>query len=162
MWTATEPFDFDGRWYRLRGAICEPKPVQRPSPPILIGAGGDRSLRIVAEHADIWNCPTRGDVDEFRRLSAILDVHCATIGRDPREIVRSVQFIVTAPGSPAAQPGLPRFADPAATRDLLLDFVDAGASHLVLAPALTDVDRPVRWLADEIVEPVREQLPQQA
>lgn len=54
MWTETDPFDFDGRWYRLRGAICEPKPVQQPGPPVLIGAGGRRSLRIVAEHADIW------------------------------------------------------------------------------------------------------------
>ena len=61
LWTETEPFDFDGRHYQLTGAICEPKPVQRPRPPILIGAGGRRSLRVVARHADIWNCPTRGD-----------------------------------------------------------------------------------------------------
>src|SRR5438128_583740 len=42
MWTETEPFDFDGRYYRLRGTICEPKPVQQPHPPILIGAGGEK------------------------------------------------------------------------------------------------------------------------
>src|SRR6266699_6175253 len=40
LWSEPEPFDFDGRWYQLKGAICEPKPVQRPGPPILIGAAG--------------------------------------------------------------------------------------------------------------------------
>src|ERR1035438_5636700 len=62
LWTEDEPFDFDGRHYRLKGPICEPKPVQRPGPPMLIGASGERTaLRVVAEYADIWNCPTRGD-----------------------------------------------------------------------------------------------------
>ncbi len=96
MWTEDEPFDFDGRYYTLAGAICEPKPVQRPHPPILIGASGERlALRVVAEHADIWNCPTRVGVEEFRHKSAVLDEHCAAIGRDPAEIVRSVQILVS-------------------------------------------------------------------
>jgi alkanesulfonate monooxygenase SsuD/methylene tetrahydromethanopterin reductase-like flavin-dependent oxidoreductase (luciferase family) len=174
LWTEDEPFDFDGRWYQLKGAICEPKPVQHPRPPIMIGAAGERSLRIVAEHADIWNCPTRGDFDEFRRLDAILEAHCADIGRDPGEITRSVQFLVASgpvdatilqagpsvsaagrSGAPVA--GFPNIGDPAATRDLLLQAIDAGVRHLVLAPILSTVDRPARWLADEIVGHVLEQ-----
>ncbi len=155
MWAEDEPFDFDGRWYQLRGAICEPKPVQRPGPPILIGAAGRRSLRIVAEHADIWNCPTRGDAAEFRRLSAMLDEHCAAIGRDPAAIARSIQVIVaTGAAESTSQPGLPGIRDAAATRDLLFEFIDAGVRHIVLAPVVRDIDRPVQWLADEIVEPV--------
>jgi alkanesulfonate monooxygenase SsuD/methylene tetrahydromethanopterin reductase-like flavin-dependent oxidoreductase (luciferase family) len=174
MWTEDEPFDFDGRWYQLKGAICEPKPVQRPRPPIMIGAAGERSLRIVAEHADIWNCPTRGDFAEFRRLDAILDAHCADIGRDPADITRSVQFLVAAgrvdagigqgglatPAqgrSGASVAGFPNIGDPAATRHLLLQAIDAGVRHLVLAPILSTVDRPARWLADEIVGPVLEE-----
>ena len=174
MWTEDEPFDFDGRWYQLKGAVCEPKPVQRPRPPIMIGAAGERSLRIVAEHADIWNCPTRGDLAEFRRLDAVLDAHCADIGRDPAAITRSVQFLVAAGGvdagigqgglatsaqgrSGAPVAGFPNIGDPAATRDLLLEAIDAGVRHLVLAPILSTVDRPARWLADEIVGPVLEQ-----
>jgi alkanesulfonate monooxygenase SsuD/methylene tetrahydromethanopterin reductase-like flavin-dependent oxidoreductase (luciferase family) len=148
MWAEDEPFDFDGRFYKLQGAICEPKPVHRPRPPILIGAGGEKlSLRVVAEHADIWNCPTRGDVEEFRRKSAVLDEHCAAIGRDPSEIRRSVQVLV---GAGQQAQNLPRIVDLAATRDLLLDFIDAGANHLVLAP----IGVPLRRLVDEVVEPV--------
>jgi alkanesulfonate monooxygenase SsuD/methylene tetrahydromethanopterin reductase-like flavin-dependent oxidoreductase (luciferase family) len=148
MWTEDEPFDFDGRYYQLKGAICEPKPVQRPRPPIMIGAAGEKlSLRVVAEHADIWNCPTRGDVDEFRRKSAVLDEHCVAIGRDPSEIRRSVQILV---GAGQQAQNLPRIVDLAATRDLLVDFIGAGANHLVLAP----ISVPLRRLIDEVVEPV--------
>lgn len=159
LWTETEPFDFDGRHYQLTGAICEPKPVQRPRPPILIGAGGRRSLRVVARHADIWNCPTRGDVAMVRDLGRILDDACHEIGRDPTEIQRSVQILVSgAPVASPAQPGLPQFADAKTARGLLLEFIDAGVTHLVLAPVATTTDRPVRWLADEVVEPVRQEL----
>jgi alkanesulfonate monooxygenase SsuD/methylene tetrahydromethanopterin reductase-like flavin-dependent oxidoreductase (luciferase family) len=157
MWTEPEPFDFDGRWYRLRGAICEPKPVQRPHPPILIGAAGERlALRATAEHADIWNCPTRGDAAEFRRKSAVLDEHCAAIGRDPAEITRSVQLIIRPPERPAGAAGgagLPPVSDPTTARNLLLEFIEAGATHLVLAPVPPYPG--LRWLAEEIIEPVR-------
>ncbi len=138
MWTEDKPFDFDGRCYTLKGAVGEPKPMQQPHPPILIGAGGERALRVVAEHADVWNCPT-GDAQEFRRKSQILDEHCATVGRSPGEITRSVQILV--PGD-----------DPAASRAKLLELIDAGVTHLVLAP-LAPL-RPAAWLADEIIEPV--------
>ncbi len=148
MWTEDEPFDFEGRYYQLKGAICEPKPVQRPRPPIMIGAAGEKlSLRVVAEHADIWNCPTRGDVEEFRRKSAVLDEHCAAIGRDPSEIRRSVQILV---GAGQQAQNLPRIVDLVATHDLLVDFIGAGANHLVLAP----IGVPLRRLVDEVVEPV--------
>jgi alkanesulfonate monooxygenase SsuD/methylene tetrahydromethanopterin reductase-like flavin-dependent oxidoreductase (luciferase family) len=160
MWTETEPFDFDGRWYQLKGAICEPKPVQPGGPPIMMGAAGNRSLRVVARHADIWNCPTRGDVATFHDLSRILDDACAEIGRDPGEIQRSVQLLVNASRSsgPAAQAGLPQVADAATTRDLVVEFIDAGVNHVVLAPVASDTDRPVHWLADEIVDPVRQHM----
>ena len=152
MWAETEPFDFDGRCYRLRGAICEPKPIQRPHPPILIGAGGERiALRVVAQHADIWNCPT-SSIDEFRHKSDVLDDHCRAIGRDPSEITRSVQVLVAAEGQPERPAYLPAVRGPAEVRDHLVDLIHAGVSHLVLA-ALPPVP-PVRWLAEEIVEPV--------
>jgi F420-dependent oxidoreductase-like protein len=91
LWTQ-ERSDFDGRHYRLRNAIANPKPVQQPHPPIWIGGSGERkTLRVVAEHADVWNAPG-GEAAEVARLSSVLDAHCADVGRDPDEIRRSVQF----------------------------------------------------------------------
>ena len=145
LWTEDDLFDFGGRYYQLRGAVCEPKPVQRPHPPFVIGAGGERAaLRVVAGHADIWNCPAR-TAGEFRHKSGVLDEHCAAIGRDPAEITRSMQILV-------------RPEDPAAARALLLELIEAGATHLVLAPVPPWPDRPARWLADEVAGPVAAQL----
>ncbi len=152
MWTETEPFDFDGHCYKLRGAICEPKPIQRPGPPILIGAGGERiALRVVAQHANIWNCPT-STIDEFRHKSGVLDEHCRAIGRDPNEITRSIQVLVSANAQEERPAHLPPVRGPAEVRDQLVELIDAGVSHIVLA-ALPPIP-PVRWLAEEIVEPV--------
>jgi len=140
MWTETDRFDFEGTHYRLKGAVCEPKPVQRPHPPIMIGAGGPRALRVVAEHADIWNCPA-WTVDDLRSKSRVLDGHCAAIGRDPGTIVRSVQILL-------------RGDDLAGARQQLLDFVDAGATHLVIAPV--PPAPPLRTIVAEVIEPVRD------
>jgi alkanesulfonate monooxygenase SsuD/methylene tetrahydromethanopterin reductase-like flavin-dependent oxidoreductase (luciferase family) len=152
LWTQDKPFDFDGRCYQLKGAICEPKPVQRPLPPIMIGAGGERTaLRVVAQHADIWASPTR-TAEDFRHKNAVLDEHCAAIGRDPAEITRSAQVFFTAASPPAAGHGnAARFPGPAGARDLIIELIDAGARHIVLAA----IGMPsVQWVADEIIEPV--------
>src|SRR5581483_5879971 len=55
LWTESEPFDFDGEHVQLTGAFCNPKPLQQPLPPIVIAGRTTPVLRIVAEHADIWN-----------------------------------------------------------------------------------------------------------
>ncbi len=75
-----------GRACVLRGAVCEPKPVQRPHPPIMIGGQGDRLLRVVAEHASIWACPryVGGRVPAARRGAAR-----ALRGHRPRQRTRS-------------------------------------------------------------------------
>jgi len=101
-------------------------------PPIMIGAGGERSaLRVVARHADIWASPAF-TAEEFRRKNAVLDEHCAAIGRDPSEITRSARVFFTAHEPPAAGPS--RFPGPAGARELLGELIDAGARHLVLGP----------------------------
>jgi alkanesulfonate monooxygenase SsuD/methylene tetrahydromethanopterin reductase-like flavin-dependent oxidoreductase (luciferase family) len=141
MWTETEPFDYEGRFYRLKGAICEPKPLQKPSPPILIGAAGETlGLRVVAKHADTWLLPA-STAEEFSRKSQILDDHCRAIGRDPDEIVRATQMLVA--GDAAAD-----------ARRLILEFVGAGCTEFVLAPRPPYSSPPAAWLAREVIEPV--------
>jgi alkanesulfonate monooxygenase SsuD/methylene tetrahydromethanopterin reductase-like flavin-dependent oxidoreductase (luciferase family) len=82
LWTKAEPFDFEGTYLHLTGAICNPKPVQHPHPPILIGGRSTATLRVVAEHADLWNIPGDDIADAVSR-STLLDRFCAEIGRDP-------------------------------------------------------------------------------
>jgi F420-dependent oxidoreductase-like protein len=95
---AEERANFEGRHYTLRSAIANPKPVQRPHPPIWIGGRGERkTLRVVAQHADVWNAP-RGDPQEIARLSGVLDRHCDDVGRDPGTIRRSVQAFYAGDG----------------------------------------------------------------
>ena len=87
---ANETTDYDGKHYRLTAARCEPKPVQRPHPPLCIGGGGEkRTLRTVARLAQHWNIPG-GGAEVFKRKRDVLAEHCADVGRDPAEITTSV------------------------------------------------------------------------
>jgi F420-dependent oxidoreductase-like protein len=90
MWTR-ETTTFEGEHYRLKDARMEPKPVQEHLPLVIGGAGERRTLRIVAEHGDIWNM-FYGDVDEFRHKVDVLADHCADVGRDPDDVRRSLTF----------------------------------------------------------------------
>jgi F420-dependent oxidoreductase-like protein len=93
LWTQQRT-SFDGTHYQLSGAIAEPKPAQQPYPPIWIGGSGrQRTLRITARYADVWNA-AGGSPEEVAEASAVLDQRCAEIGRDPAEIRRSVQLRV--------------------------------------------------------------------
>jgi len=90
LWTE-ERTNFDGRYYHMKDAIANPKPIQKPHPPIWIGASGETTLRLVARHADVWNI-AGGDPDKIEGLTATLDEACSSVGRDPSEIRRSIQF----------------------------------------------------------------------
>jgi F420-dependent oxidoreductase-like protein len=90
LWTE-ERTNFDGRYYHFKDAIANPKPVQKPYPPIWVGASGATTLRLVARHADVWNI-AGGDPDKVTELTAMLEEACASVGRDPSEIRRSIQF----------------------------------------------------------------------
>ncbi|MDX6238147.1 MAG: hypothetical protein QOG10_2962 [Kribbellaceae bacterium] len=82
--------NFDGQYVKLTDARCEPKPVQRPHPPITIGGKGPkRTLRAAARWAQQWNVIV-SSADEWRPLKDILVGHCEDLGRDPDEITCSV------------------------------------------------------------------------
>jgi F420-dependent oxidoreductase-like protein len=141
MWTEEAP-DFDGRYYQLRGARCEPKPVQRPYPPFVIGGSGEKlTLRVVAQYADVWNF-AGGPVEEFQRKGRILDEHCAAVGRDPAAIARSVQIL----------------ADPtnlAATRATVRGYIEGDANHILLSLRHPYPDGIAHRLAEEVILPLQ-------
>jgi alkanesulfonate monooxygenase SsuD/methylene tetrahydromethanopterin reductase-like flavin-dependent oxidoreductase (luciferase family) len=87
MFTEDAP-SFDGRFYRIKGAVNRPRPVQGGGPPILIGGGGERrTLRLVAERADA--CNLFGDADTVRHKLEVLARHCDDVGRDPATITKT-------------------------------------------------------------------------
>ncbi|TCK24572.1 TIGR03560 family F420-dependent LLM class oxidoreductase [Pseudonocardia endophytica] len=121
-----------GTHYDLTDAVAEPKPVQRPHPPIWIGGTGRRrTLRTAAEHAAVWNAPG-GEPELVAELSGVLDGHCAAVGRDPAEIRRSVQ--VRVPDDVAALPAqIAAYTEVGVTEIILIVAGDdpAGAAHRV-------------------------------
>ncbi len=146
MWTETAP-DFDGQYYQLRGARCEPKPIHKPYPPFVIGGSGEQlTLRMVAKYADIWNF-VGGSTETFRHKNEVLDNYCAAIGRDPAAIERSVQVLVDPENLSNA-------------RDTVRDYITAGATHLILNLRAPYPQGIVHRLAEEVAEPLRQEVSQ--
>ncbi len=112
---------FTGDYYQLADARCEPKPVQRPTPPIVIGGKGEkRTLRTVARHADYWDSTFPESTAAWQRLNEVLLGHCEVVGRDPTEIRRSIHV------------RWPEDADPAAVADKAMQFAAAGVDVVIL------------------------------
>ncbi|MFD2469423.1 LLM class flavin-dependent oxidoreductase [Amycolatopsis silviterrae] len=137
LWTEDEPFDFAGEHVQLSGAFGNPKPVQRPHPPFVIGGRARATLRVAAEHADVWNIPG-GDIADVVERSAMLDAYCADIGRDPAEIARSIHLPVS-------------YAQPALTRAAIGEALEAGFGHVVLGLPAPYPAGVARWVADELI-----------
>ena len=86
LWSG-EKVSFEGRYYRLESAVCDPAPVQRPRPPVLIGGHGERYLmRALARHGDIANMRFDMSLEQHRRAQRIIEQHCREAGRGPAEI----------------------------------------------------------------------------
>jgi F420-dependent oxidoreductase-like protein len=89
MWSDDDG-PFEGRHYALAETVCEPRPVQRPHPPILVGGSGEKkTLRLVAQYADACNLFATTPEEVAHKL-AVLDQHCADLGRDPATIERTM------------------------------------------------------------------------
>lgn len=82
------PATYEGRYYQLRDAVSFPKPVQHPAPILVGGSGERRTLRIVAKYANEWNA-IGVNTETYLHKRAVLEEHCAAVGRDPSEIVHS-------------------------------------------------------------------------
>jgi probable F420-dependent oxidoreductase len=135
---ADGPFTFHGEHYRIDGLDGEPKPVQRPHPPIVIGGNGPtRTLRTTARWAQQWNSISR-DVPAWLGHRAVLHERCAEIGRDPAEITCSVNV------------RLAGRADVGAMAEQAAAYAEAGADLLVVNLAAPHDAR--------VIEPVAEAL----
>jgi F420-dependent oxidoreductase-like protein len=144
LWT--EPaVTFAGRYYQLSEAYCEPKPMQKPYPPFVIGADGEQTLRVVARYADIWDCSVNNP-KEYRHKSAVLDSACAVIGRDPKTIERSRHISVDP-------------SDLQAVYQETSTFIEAGATHIIYHVPVPDSQGILRRLAEEVAEPLRTAYP---
>ena len=109
--------DLAGPFHHLTGARGDPKPIQRPRPPLVIGGTGERrTLRIAARWADQWNLPG-GDPEVLRHKVGVLHRHCADTGRDPAEIEVSVKMKAD--------------VDPAEFAALAARYREAGAQHVI-------------------------------
>jgi F420-dependent oxidoreductase-like protein len=87
-----ERSDFEGRYYRLVDAPCEPKPIQSPLP-LLLGTAGERvGMKLAARRADIWNCWSTPEIAAHKK--AVFGAHCEAVGRDPSSVQRSTQALV--------------------------------------------------------------------
>jgi Luciferase-like monooxygenase len=119
LWTQDRT-DFEGRYFNIRHGVANPKPVQKPHPPIWIGSGGPTTLRLTARHADVWNASGSAgqSLETARDWSQRLDEACSEVGRDPSEIRRSAQ--------------LPAGSDPAELAERLNRFYAAGFSELIV------------------------------
>jgi F420-dependent oxidoreductase-like protein len=91
MWSDNDG-PYDGKHYQLAETICEPQPIRRP--PILIGGGGEKkTLRMVAQYADVWNS-TDYELDVVAHKLDVLQGHCDTVGRDFAEIQKTVGLFI--------------------------------------------------------------------
>jgi F420-dependent oxidoreductase-like protein len=88
MWTEEPYASFNGKYYQIRNAYCNPKPIQKPYPPILVGGSGERkTLKIVAKYADA--CNLFGSLETVRKKLDTLKEHCKSVGRDYNSILKT-------------------------------------------------------------------------
>jgi alkanesulfonate monooxygenase SsuD/methylene tetrahydromethanopterin reductase-like flavin-dependent oxidoreductase (luciferase family) len=88
MWTEEPYASFQGKYYQIQNAYCNPKPIQKPSPPMLVGGSGERkTLKIVAKYADA--CNLFGSVETIKRKLDVLKEHCKNVGRDYDSILKT-------------------------------------------------------------------------
>ncbi len=89
LWTQKKA-NFEGKHYTLKDAVCEPKPIQKPHPPITVGGGGEKlTLKVTAKYANRFDWGFLPSVEEYQRKLEVLERHCEVAGRDFSEIERS-------------------------------------------------------------------------
>jgi len=140
---------FTGRHYRATRLLNSPQSISRPRVPIMVGGGGEKkTLRLVAQYADA--CNVFGTPESIARKYAILDAHCAAVGRDPRDIERSTlqNVKVSLDGSRGTEA-------PAQVVDRFGELSDAGAEHIILSVDGLPDPGPLELLGRDVLPHLR-------
>jgi len=171
LWTEKQ-VTFEGRYYQLKDAYCEPKPVQQPGPRIMIGGSGEKlMLRVIARRADIWN--TFGSPELFRHKIEVLREHCAAVDRnfDGIEVSWAGAALVTdsrdekdellrrfaaAFGITPEQYELGALVGSASeVRDRIAQFIDVGVTHFIPIANAPFNHESIRRFAEEVIPAFR-------
>ena len=167
MWTEEPSASFKGKYYQIHNAYCNPKPIQKPTPPILVGGSGEkRTLKIVAKYADA--CNLFGSAETVRKKLDILKTHCRNVNRDYDSILKTKLGVVVIDndglmakkkvqqafiGMPEAQ--LREFAIYGTPDDVLKqinEFKDVGIQYLIVDLEPQREIEAVEVFADEIIK----------
>ncbi|CAN5750364.1 MAG: LLM class flavin-dependent oxidoreductase [Thermomicrobiales bacterium] len=138
---------FEGEYYTLREAPNRPAPIQRPRPPLVIGAHGPRMINLAARYADTWN--SRGTPAEMRERNERMDAACHRNGRDPESVKRSMLYVIAQMTD----------EDPWSSADAFTDFVgrfrEAGVQEFILQPPPHEEFRVVERVAIDVIPGLR-------
>jgi hypothetical protein len=150
---------YEGRYYQLKETIMNPQPVQKPRPPLMIGANGPRMLKIVAKFADTWN--TFGGVDIetpaemqacTRERNLLLDRYCAEIGRDPTTLRRSVLIYTQ-------EEYMQIYSMPGAFEDIIKRYWEIGITEFIFFYPFAPMMMPLfEHIANEAIPRLRQEL----
>jgi alkanesulfonate monooxygenase SsuD/methylene tetrahydromethanopterin reductase-like flavin-dependent oxidoreductase (luciferase family) len=162
MWTQPVA-TFEGRYYQVRDATCQPQP--EPIPPIMIGGDGERYLlRAVADHGDWW-LPFSRDLPTLQHKIEVLRRHCRDVGRDEASIRKVYPLTVylaeteraarERAGDALERPEPPFAGDPAALREHLARLVELGFDHFAMAFAGFPETDDVRLFIDRVLPSFR-------
>jgi F420-dependent oxidoreductase-like protein len=163
---------FEGRYYQIKDAYCEPKPLQTPRPPFMIGGAGEKmTLGVVARHADIWN--TFGPPAVFRHKIGVLREHCRSVGRNIDEIEISWAGMMRVTDSAAEKEALvnraarafgvaPQMIEPGLMigsieeiRSRVAGLIEAGVTHFIPILNAPFDHNSVRRIAEEVIPEFR-------
>ena len=161
-----------GTHYTVTDTLGLPKPVQRPHPPIMIGGRGERVvLRIVAEHADMWN--SFGDAARMRELIDVIRRHGDAVGRDTEQIEKTVmmplcyratkdreQFVCAVAASidqtsPEVARARVMIGDAQECLDTIERYTRAGVTHFIFMTFAPYIEEEMQRFAEEIIPRVR-------
>lgn len=166
MWTEDHA-TYSGAYYDIDDAICEPRPLQKPHPPLMIGGGGEQlTLRCVAKYADA--CNLWGDPPMVRHKLQVLARHCEAVGRDPGSIMKTHigRMLIARNDAELRQKmaryfphGLPRedapwmtvAGTPSQCADMCAQLVDAGITYLIFTFPDAPTLEPLHLFADEVM-----------